>query len=788
MRANRLDLKKVSKIEKGRVCFVINLFFSVMYLLWRVFFTIPFEYGIVSISASIALLVVEVLGMVEALIHYNNMAGGKRYPLPDVEGEEFPDVDVFIATYSEEPALLYKTINGCKYMDYPDKSKVHIYLCDDNRRPEMRELAKKMGVNYLDRPNNDGAKAGNLNNALAHSSSPYVLTLDADMIPKRDFLIKTIPYFIDADRRNRGRKEEEKIKLGFLQTPQCFYNPDLFQFNLFSESRIPNEQDYFYKDIQVARTKSNSVIYGGSNTVIAREALETIGGFYTEAITEDFATGILIERAGYVSLGIDEPLASGLSATDLKELIQQRVRWARGVISTGRKMHIFTVKDLSFAQKMNYWASIWYWYAPLKRLIYMMSPILYAAFGFMVFKCTLSQVLIFWLPMYVSSSISLKMLSNNIRTTKWTGIYETVLFPYMLLPVLLESMGITLKKFKVTDKGAKQSRRGQNFVYTIPFLILTVLSVVSIINCIRIMFDSGSFGPIVVLFWLVNNLYLLVMSLFFVDGRIPYRKSERITIMAEGSIDDSKSVRQGIVRDISETGISVLLDEPYYLKADSTVSVEIKTENYYAKLKTQIVFVSQSGSQWNYSMKILDYGDSYDEYLQMLYDRVPMLPLEIKKDSGSFEDLKLNTQKRLSTPFFQKRQYPRILLDVQVECYVQEGELHKLYGKVLLRDFNYCYVLVEQSMNVEKMFLKLVENIELECSYERELNSGYQLYEVRNLDELLDDLEQLEKLLVWLKQTNAEALKRQEENKHRNNEQKKAKGKKKEFSEIELLS
>ena len=212
------------------------------------------------------------------------------------------------------------------------------------------------------------------------------------MIPKRDFLLKTIPYFIDAKRRNRGRKEEEQIKLGFLQTPQCFYNPDLFQFNLFSERRIPNEQDYFYKDIQVARTKTNSVIYGGSNTVIAREALEAIGGFYTEAITEDFATGVLIERAGYVSLGISEPLASGMSATDLHGLIQQRVRWARGVIATGRKMHIFTTKELSFAQKINYWASIWYWYAPVKRLIYIMSPILYATFGFMVFKCTLPHL------------------------------------------------------------------------------------------------------------------------------------------------------------------------------------------------------------------------------------------------------------------------------------------------------------------------------------------------------------------------------------------------------------
>ena len=35
------------------------------------------------------------------------------------------------------------------------------------------------------------------------------------------------------------------------------------------------------------------MIYGGSNTVLSRAALDKIGGFYTESITEDFATGIL---------------------------------------------------------------------------------------------------------------------------------------------------------------------------------------------------------------------------------------------------------------------------------------------------------------------------------------------------------------------------------------------------------------------------------------------------------------------------------------------------------------
>lgn len=730
---------------KGKIWFFLNMFFTIMYLMWRTFFTIPFGYGVVSVAAGIGLLVVEILGMVEAFIHFANMYTVEDYPFPEgMPPELFPDVDVFISTYSEDPALLYKTVRGCMRMKYPDPSKVHIYLCDDGHREEMKALAARMGVNYLDRDTHEGAKAGNLNHALAHSSSPYIVTFDADMIPRSNFLMKTMPYFVDAELRNRDRKEEDKIKLGFLQSPQSFYNLDLFQFNLYSESRIPNEQDYFYKDIQVARTKTNSVIYGGSNTVISREALESIGGFFTKAITEDFATGILIEKKQYVSLGTSEPLASGLSPQDLKDLVQQRTRWARGVIATGRQMHIFRAPELTFSQKMNYWASIWYWYAPLKRLIYIMSPILYAAFGFMVFKCTLPQVLVFWLPMYISSNISLRMLSRNIRSTKWTSIYETVLFPYMLLPVLFETVGISMKKFKVTSKGEQKNEKGKNFLYAIPFLLLIVLSVWGIFRCILIMLDSGSFGPIVVLFWLVNNLFLLVMSLFFVDGRVPYRKSERVMVKMPCLVRYKGEEYQGMTKDASEAGIALRLPKPYFFEEGENVEVFLDTEDYHVDVFATVVHVSQWEDEWNYSLRITDINGSYDELLGILYDRVPTVPMEIKKDSGSFEDLKLNMKKRVAPPFYQKRNYPRVMIDDDMPCLNEGIESVKVF------DYNYVCVTVVDDDMPENLRLVVKDDIVLECQFETEIRKGLRLYNVVNYKEIVDDKRKRNEVLEWL--------------------------------------
>ena len=58
------------------------------------------------------------------------------------------------------------------------------------------------------------------------------------------------------------------------------------------------------------------------------------GGFYTESITEDIATGILIQSCGYVSLALPDPLASGQTPDTFRDHIKQRTRWGRGVIVT----------------------------------------------------------------------------------------------------------------------------------------------------------------------------------------------------------------------------------------------------------------------------------------------------------------------------------------------------------------------------------------------------------------------------------------------------------------------
>lgn len=155
----------------------------------------PLEAGIVFLAAGIALFSAEFISVLEAVNHYICMSKENKTDFPVIPETDYPHVDVLIATHSEDTDLLFKTVNGCIHMDYPDKSKVHIYLCDDNDRPAVARLARDMGIGYLGLSDNKLAKAGNLNHALTKTDSPLIVTFDADTLSEQG---ASVPLFTEG--------------------------------------------------------------------------------------------------------------------------------------------------------------------------------------------------------------------------------------------------------------------------------------------------------------------------------------------------------------------------------------------------------------------------------------------------------------------------------------------------------------------------------------------------------------------------------------------------------------
>ena len=119
-------------------------------------------------------------------------------------------------------------------------------------------------------------------------------------------------------------------------------------------NKIPFEQDYFYHSIQIAKNATNSAICCGTNVLFSRKALDDCNGFATNTISEDIATGMLIEANGYKCIALNNVEAYGLAPNDLTAFLKQRSRWARGCIQILKNYKIIGNKGLSFRQKLEY--------------------------------------------------------------------------------------------------------------------------------------------------------------------------------------------------------------------------------------------------------------------------------------------------------------------------------------------------------------------------------------------------------------------------------------------------
>ncbi len=234
--------------------------------------------------------------------------------------EDLPTIDVFIPTYNEPLDVLEQTIVGALALDYP-RDKVTVYVLDDKRRDWLKTYCAEKGAIHVTRPDNSHAKAGNMNHGLKVSSGEFIAIFDADFVPYRNFLRRTLPFFTDPT-------------IGIVQTPQHFFNKDPIQSNLSLEKVWPDEQRLFFDEMAASRDAWDVSFCCGSCSIARRAALDVIGGFPHDSITEDLLTTLAMLNKGYKTRYLNERLSMGLAAENLKGYFVQRGRWCRGGIQT----------------------------------------------------------------------------------------------------------------------------------------------------------------------------------------------------------------------------------------------------------------------------------------------------------------------------------------------------------------------------------------------------------------------------------------------------------------------
>jgi cellulose synthase (UDP-forming) len=90
--------------------------------------------------------------------------------------------------------------------------------------------------------------------------------------------------------------------MAIVQTPQCYYNSQNFQTPHFFNKKNYCDQDSFLHTVLPLRSHWNASYWIGTNAILRRKALMSIGGFATSSVTEDVLTSMLIHAKGWKSI------------------------------------------------------------------------------------------------------------------------------------------------------------------------------------------------------------------------------------------------------------------------------------------------------------------------------------------------------------------------------------------------------------------------------------------------------------------------------------------------------
>jgi cellulose synthase/poly-beta-1,6-N-acetylglucosamine synthase-like glycosyltransferase len=262
---------------------------------------------------------------VQIVVYYRHHL--KRHA-PAGRFSELPLVTVQLPMYNEM-YVAQRVIEGACQIDWP-RDRLQIQVLDDST-DESADIARaccdrmrRLGHNIqcIHRTNREGYKAGALANGLHDASGEFVVIFDADFIPTRDIIRKSIDYFTDPN-------------VGCVQTRWDHINR--------AQSLLTRCQAIFldghFMIEHVARNRSGRFInFNGTAGMWRVKAIEDAGGWQHDTLTEDMDLSYRAQLKGWQFVFLPEVLAPAELPPEIVSFKQQQHRWTKGQVQTAVKL------------------------------------------------------------------------------------------------------------------------------------------------------------------------------------------------------------------------------------------------------------------------------------------------------------------------------------------------------------------------------------------------------------------------------------------------------------------
>ena len=208
--------------------------------------------------------------------------------LKKTPARDLPKVTIQLPIYNEF-YVVDRLIEATTRLQWP-KSKLEIQVLDDST-DETKEKAESLvqsykregfNIHHIHRVNRQGHKAGALREGLEKTNADYIAIFDADFLPAPDFLIKTMPYFVDPE-------------IGMIQTRWGHINDN---YSLLTMAQSFGIDGHFVIE-QVARNATKLWMnFNGTGGIWRRQCIMDAGNWQADTLTEDFDLSYRAELAG----------------------------------------------------------------------------------------------------------------------------------------------------------------------------------------------------------------------------------------------------------------------------------------------------------------------------------------------------------------------------------------------------------------------------------------------------------------------------------------------------------
>jgi cellulose synthase/poly-beta-1,6-N-acetylglucosamine synthase-like glycosyltransferase len=282
---------------------------------------------IVLIAYFISLSILFIFGCHGFIMLYYHRKYGKANPVPRTEIKEDSFVTIQLPLYNEL-YVVERLINSVCEIDYP-KDKMEIQVLDDSTDETVNIVAaaveqkKRQGfdIQHIRRRNREGFKAGALKEGLKIAKGEYIAIFDADFIPRKDFLRKTLSFFGE--------------NVGMVQTRWEHLNSD---YSMLTKAQALALDGHFVIEQSVRNKAGFFINFNGTGGIWKKSCIEDAGNWHADTLTEDLDLSYRAQLNGWKFVFLKDFTSPAELPSEMSALKSQQFRWTKGAIETAKKI------------------------------------------------------------------------------------------------------------------------------------------------------------------------------------------------------------------------------------------------------------------------------------------------------------------------------------------------------------------------------------------------------------------------------------------------------------------